>query len=355
MITKAELADRLHKSLTGLKLINPKVVSEKLRDHLVYCHKHYDEMDADAKDEVDKVFEALKVTAGEVIQAMPESLPKRKLLREHAKVSGKHHRATDLLSILEQPPVEKLKVPFTTDARSIFLESAQQLLDFVYDIKTRGSLKSPFHVCFSLFIQCVDDLLAGMHLAQHGYCPQAYAHTRSVLECLDKIDLFVQQPQWLTLWASDDEREIINELRPSAVREKLGNPRRDPFYNFLSQLGSHASFKAFQARVAVSREPAEGGRRKLVVWVGGSPQEHHMLWVHTYILHALLSVMAKIIGVFEDRLDQAEILVACGTLAERFSKYVLDHLVPWSKKNGIPTDELEREARRWPAQFVRPE
>lgn len=337
MISKAELNNRLKGSLDGVHPADMQTVWGKLLEHLSYCSQHYEELEGEAKAIVDEQFDILEEGVEQGLSQAPESVRKRELVRLRARAHGKHHQVTDFLLLLEQSPQDHLKLPFTEDAKAIFIEGTQRISDFLFDASQKP-LGPPHNVCFGLFFHCIDELLAGIHLAQHAYCMQAYAHARGALESLDKIELFVKQPQWIEVWIGDDERKIYNELRPKEVRKKLGNPLHDPLYSALSRLGSHASFKALQGRMVFTNEGAS-------VWCGGSPQVHHMLWAHFHLLHAMLSVYFKVIRVFDTRLNQEEVLKATEGIVQRFANYLIKHFVPWAKKNGIHVEDIEQDLR----------
>ncbi len=341
MISKKELDDRLKGAIATVKSADPLTMMNVLFEHLQYCAEHYEELDFEGKKIVDDSIEIMKDEFCKGIQSMPEGLEKRKVTRQYAKIESKHHDITDFMSLLEQPPKDHLKIPITLDAKALFKDGMQCILDFLFDVG-QHSLGPPLNVCFGLFFLCVDELLAGMHLAQHAYCTQSYSHVRSVIECLGKIELFVQKPQWIDLWSSDDEKKIYEELRPSAVRKKLGNPKRDEMYNFLSQLGSHPSFKGLQARMVFSKKESDDAKRVAHIWYGGSPQLHHMLWAQVNLLHTVLFVMMKVVSVFEEYLNRDEVLTFTTSFGRGYIKYLIDHFIPWAKENGLKVEDFEK-------------
>ena len=292
-ISKADLDKRLSESLSHMQPGDINAATAKLQEHMKYCSDHYSELDSGAKVTVDAAFDSLHESMGQIIEGLPDGHETRRAIRLHAQAGGKHYRIIDVMAALEAPPAEQLKTPFSIAARSLFEEGMQQVSDFLFDI-SRHTHASPHNICFILSFQCMDELLAAMHLAGHAYCGQAYAHVRAVHECLDKIELFAQQPHWIELWTSGDEKRIQEELRPAEVRRKLGSPRYDPLYGFLSRLGSHASFDSLKSRIAFETGAEPGTTEGARVWYGGTRQLHHILWSHFQILHALTAVLLKV-------------------------------------------------------------
>jgi hypothetical protein len=66
-----------------------------------------------------------------------------------------------------------------------------------------------------------DELTVAQYLARRNYSTLAYTHLRSVMEILDKIELFTMKPETAELWASGNEREIRKKLSPPHVMEML--------------------------------------------------------------------------------------------------------------------------------------
>lgn len=113
----------------------------------------------------------------------------------------------------------------------------------------------------------VDELTAAFYLAERRYTTQAYAHLRTVHDLLDKAELFFQQPEWADVWGSDDKGTILRELKPGAVRKKLGRPSFDPIYGFFTELGTHGTFEALRKRVTQKEKKED--RTQVAMRIGG--------------------------------------------------------------------------------------
>lgn len=251
--------------------------------------------------------------------------------------------AEELVEVLEGRNPES--VPILRDARRVFTKALQRVLDLLSDISKKPGSGPDEFAKIGLASFCVTEMLAAFHLAQHSFVNQAYAHIRSVFEHLDKIELFHEQPEWAELWCSDkpeDAKRVLLELKPAAVREKLGRPRYDPLYAWFSELGTHSTFNAIRSFSAKTASRKVGGRPTLQFWIGGCPFEHNIIFINSFLLLAGVEVTRVIRRVYAESLttdaaDQA-LVDTGGELLDFITKY----LVQFADQCGIDTRPLMR-------------
>jgi hypothetical protein len=336
-ISFRELKKRLDDLISSFDPTDYSTFTAKIFDFYKYSIENYDSLDDEAKRYVDRVTEDLKGIIRTGIDALPEGPQKRQALRQLGIAERKHFRAEDLLELLQSPAQQQ---PVLVDARATFVQIVQYILDVLFDV-TRHTHKGPANFSkIGLCYWAVDELVVSMHLAQHAFTTQAYAHIRTVFEIFDLIELFQTQPQWADLWVSGDDRKAWSELRPSKVRQKLGKPKHDPVYSFFSQLGPHGTFKGLQARAAKSAHPDKKDTKRFRLWVGGSPLVHHIVWTNSYCIYAAYRMLVKSIDVFLEYLNVSEMRKVIETAGELNAQFDRKHFVGWAKEVGVNPQPL---------------
>ena len=331
MIGKNELREKLVEFISSAD--TPAAMQAKIAEFMAYSIENYEHLDADAKAAVDQTFEELRKQAKNAIELMPEGSQKREFERIVGAAEGKHFYAENLLAGLESPT--ELKLEIVPAARRAFTDALQRILDFLFDASCRIHQGFDIFAIVGLFYWAVDELVAGMHLAQRAFANQCYTHIRTVDEILDKIQLFHQQPQWTALWVTGTEDEVWKELRPGAVRKKLGQPKHDPMYAFFSSLGPHGTFRGLQARTAMAARPKEDGSRLLKVWVGGTPQIHHIVWANTLCVYTAVQTLVKCASTLGKWLDPEEVSAAYKSAGETTREFFREHYVGWAQSEGL--------------------
>lgn len=223
----------------------------------------------------------------------------------------------------------------------IFQKRLQNIADLVFDV-TQNPLSGPANFGqLSLLNMCVNELLVTLHLLKHRYANQAYSHIRTVFEHLDRVELFRVKPEWADVWAGDDQKKILKELSPSAVRKKLGEERYDPIYGFFSSLGPHGTFQAVQ--VSAAREVKESNPKDISIrfCIGGTQFEHNIVWLNSFALYALYGVLLQLMRSFEKRLNEEECKEMLNEAFEEFILYMKEHLISWAQKRNLNTKALE--------------
>lgn len=336
MITKKDVGKKLKEIF---EKVNPKDQADLVKVlQLIsqYITEHYSELDEEVKKSFDKMIEGFLPEVKRVKDELPEGREKRELNRMLKEASGKHFSSKVLVKALERTTDRKMGV--LKDMRKFFIQRLQNILDFLSDVVEPSKKGHAEFAKIGLFYLCVDELLAAFQLAQHSFINQSYSHIRTVSEALDKIELFNQQPKWAELWMA----KILDpkkEFWPSAVRKKLGKNKIDPLYSFFSELGAHGTFRGIQARTARSKQLVDG-RPQIHFWIGGCPQEQHIIWVNVYLLYALTMMLLMIIRVYENFLNQDEVTdVSEGILIDN-TQFSEKHFIPWARKAGLDVSPL---------------
>ena len=337
-ITLAQLKGQLQQLLVETGNANASQLQAKVWEFMQYGIENYDELDEEAKSYVDRVFKELQKTAQAVADALPDGPEKRKMTRQLSLAGGGHFLAENLILILESP--SQHAHPIVAAARQSFAQLLQKTLDVLFDA-TRHTYEGPANFAkIGLCYWAIDELLAAFRLAQCAFTNQSYAHIRTDSEILNLIELFDKQPKWAQLWATGNDKEVWKDLRPAAVRKKLGTPKQDPMYSFLSEHGSHGTFRGLQARsLRVDRNNAEE-KKSFRIWVGGSPMVHHIVWTNSLCVYTALQLLAKCISIFSNYLNADEIKGVLETSSEITGQFFREHYVGWAKDAGLKYEPI---------------
>lgn len=316
-------------------LSNPKLFNERLKEVLEFAFSKEKEMDDEARAYVDSVIDGLLELMDDSIGKLPDSAHKRKMARLLALAEGKHHRADKLAEGLGNPAP---KLPIAEAAKPIFLRAVQSLLDILFDVTRHSSKGSAQFATLTMLYWCVDELNVAFFLAERKCATQAYSHIRTVHDLLGKIELFSQQPHWADVWGGEDERKILKELSPAAVREKLGRARFDPSYSLFSKSGSHGTFEGVRRRVLKHKK--ESDRVELTISIGGVPWDSEVVFSISMCLFAVNSTLVAAVQSFPDRLHHGEMLdIAKATTAESV-EFLEKHFARWMQEEGLDASEL---------------
>jgi hypothetical protein len=246
-------------TITGLDSINQYLVKS-----FAWLKDNYIEMDSEAQVYVDKVFEGLLDLSGETINKMPESHEKRKARILYKMAKGEHQSIEHLFQQLESNSLNKEDIVVEIESYAIL--GIQDIMDFLLDIRENKKDIS-LVPCIGLLHACIDEFLASIYLARHNYFIQANSHLRTILETLDRTILFSREPKLMEIWSGNDYKKKNSELSPSAVRKKLGKNAHDEFYGFLSDFGTHPSYKSFQSRTVVKK--SNELKKHITIMLGG--------------------------------------------------------------------------------------
>ncbi len=340
MITKADVGKKLKEIFESVNPKDQADLSGVLQLFFQYIKEHYGELDEEVQKSFDKMIDETLPEVKRAIDELPEGREKRQLRRMWKDASGKHFNSESLVKILEQPAqgeTEALK-----EIREIFINSLQNILDLLSDAVEPSRRGIAEFAKLGLFYLCVDELLAAFHMAQHSFVNQAYSHIRSILEAMNKIELFNRKPEWAELWASVDpkqKKQQLRELSPSSIRKKLGGERYDPFYGFFSEFGPHGTFRAIQTRSARKPELIDG-KPQIHFWIGGCPFEHNIIFINSYLLFSLGLVLSKVGSIYAHLLNREEVTEILNQIMEDSKRFNEAHFIPWAQKAGLDVSPL---------------
>lgn len=273
--------------------------------------------------------------AEENTKKMEDSPEKRQAMRMAASGLEKHHAATNMLKGLEREPPDQDDL--LKDWSAKVLKVQQSILDFLFDITQSENKIKHTPVMLGLMYACIDEYTVAHHLARHHYYFQANNHLRTIIETLDRIELFIKDSTMVDLWASEDKKKIRQELRPSKVRERLGRETFDPIYGYLSENGTHPTFDMFKGRALKNATP---GVMEARIFVAGTPLRHLRMFHYSFNLIVGNMFLSRLTNLFKESLNLAE----CSSVMEKLSKDILDHndkyFIPWAKENDIDVREF---------------
>jgi hypothetical protein len=294
-------------------------------------------LDPEAKKYSDAMFDNFFKTIESKARQLPDTPENRRSVRSTLRAQGKHQPASDYLKLLEMAPQN-----FTADNQEwsdAILIILQNILDFLFDVRDKGSLEGVKMVSYALFCSCFDELISALHLSRHQYFGQSNTHLRSILETLDRIDLFNKDPGMLKIWHGDDEGAILKELTPSTVRKKLGKPKFDPIYGFLCDTGAHPTFRNFQGRTVISADEAKN--KTALIFIGGTRIEH--VQITNFQLSMIIGnlLLNKIVGLYgSEALNFEGVEKALKENAGRFQSISKKLLLPLMERYGKDTAEF---------------
>jgi hypothetical protein len=335
-IAVGQIKDRLKEELINIDVSDAVAFNAAFVNFLQWCASSRDKFDDDGQKLFEEILGYLKTEFRKKIAEMPDTPQKRTLARKIGIADGQHLAAESLVATLAKTSVlGSLIEPAVTEFKSIL----QNIVDVLFDVSKKG-LNFARVAMVGLSYWAVDELLAANHLAQHAFVNQAYNHIRTVWEILDKLNLFHQQPEWAELWAKGSDREVLRELNPSAVRQKLGKKKHDPWYSLFSEIGPHATYRGFQAR-SQNETPRSGQPRfQHRIWVAGTGIDSKIIAVNTMCAFAAMKLLLTLSHVFSADLHPDEIKEVIENAIKHFQFFWTDYFAECGQKDGWPVDEL---------------
>lgn len=344
-ITLQDLGTRLVDSFKASGNPKDSLVQWKVMvEHLMYCLSNYDHLEPEAQKVTDDLQEQLTAMVEEQLEAMPDTIEKRKIRRLSRGSKGKRLYSDGYIKVLESP-VDTAKVhAIYNKTRELFAKNLQIIMDFYQDI-TDNTLNGPAMFCkLTLIGVCIDELLVAFHLSQRSYAGQSFSHIRTIQECIDLVELFNKEPKWADLWTSDKpSKEIWKDLKPSKVREKLGKDEVfGKIYSLLSGSGSHPSFEMLRTRCRMAIKLTPKGHRQFSVSVGGTPKTKEAIFSHLFVLLSMVMVLAQMANSFKQFLNEAEIVETLKSMTDEFTGFVIEFLVKPLEDAGKDMSDMKK-------------
>jgi hypothetical protein len=238
------------------------------------------------------------------LQEAPDGADVRNMKRMVALGLKKHFEAKKFIDYF--PAILEKEDVLVEEAVVIISKTLQCLIDILHDA-TQDSQQGPAKVailgpCYWLF----DEVTVAQFLARRNYATLAYTHLRSVMEILDKIELFTKKPENAELWVSGDEREVWKKLSPPRGRELLGRDSLDAVYKYFSEEGSHATFTAMRPRLR-KRSDNHGETPRTAIMIGGMKDIARQMSILIYCIQLASQAILMAEQGFSDRLHDPDI------------------------------------------------
>jgi hypothetical protein len=238
------------------------------------------------------------------LQEAPDGADVRKMKRIVALGRKKHFEAKKFIEYF--PTIMHKEDPLVDEAVLVLGRTLQCLVDILHDA-TQDSQEGPANIAIlGLSYWLFDELTVAQYLARRNYSTLAYTHLRSVMEILDKIELFTKKPEAAELWASGNEHEIWKKLSPPRVRELLGRDSLDPVYKYFSEEGSHATFTAMRPRLR-KQSDISGEIPKIAIMIGGMKDSARQMSILIYCIQLGGQAIVMTERAFSDRLHDLDI------------------------------------------------
>lgn len=323
-------------------IAHPEQFRDKFKEVLDFAVANESSMDAEANAYFNDLTDRIASLFERATDNLADSPDKRRMLRLIAGVKRKHHKAETFLKRLGMPyPVP---IPIVEAARPVFLDAQQSVLDLLWDATRKPQHGVAQFATLGLLYWTVDELTAAFYLAERRYTTQAYGHLRTVHDLLEKAELFFQQPQWADIWASGDKKKILEELSPGAIRRKLGRPKFDPVYGFLTELGTHGTWEALRKRVTQTGKKED--RVQVAMRIGGTPWDREVDMTVVGCILTVFSTLLSIVKIYDARLHQREAVAIVRARFEQQSEFLHEHFLEPRKKEDIDTSALAETLRK---------
>jgi hypothetical protein len=286
-------------------LADPNHFAQHLKSFFEACTEHYDQATDEGKAFVEERVRRTGSVFEQLIRKAPDGVENRKSLRTLSVLQNKHFQAKDLFETFAEPAATT--DAWLNEATAVLTRTVQSLMDLLHDA-TRGSANGAAQLANrGLLYWLIDEVTAAQFLARQSHATLAYPHLRSMMEIIDKVQLFTKSPEEADLWASGDEQKIWKKLSPPRVREKLGKSNFDPTYRYFSEQGSHSTFTAMQSRVRKAPSTSEQGI-SIAIIIGGIEDRPRQANILLYAILLTNVAIARAAFAFIDRLNSEEVV-----------------------------------------------
>jgi hypothetical protein len=325
-------------SLLENSVPGPEIGGKIILEIISFLGKNYENMDEEMQKITDGVFSGFQEQAEIFLKEAPDVAETREAKRLLRSMKHELPTAKGLIAVMESKA--EIKEPIVLETRNLFEKHFQSFLDVLYDISVEESHKGEASFAkLSLLFSCVDELVTGFHLAQRAYSNQAYSHIRTVLESLNKIELFVRDESYAKLWLSNDEKEKFKKLRPKAVRDKLGI-KKDELYGFLSVYGTHVTSEYVHSKSGRYVKVSESGNPEIVFFISGTKYTSHILTANLNCLVALSLALVYVGKAFPHNVHSEDYSRILGRLSQDLREY-MGRYIGFFKKTGFDIQEIE--------------
>ncbi len=162
--------------------------------------EHYEDATVEGKAYFDNWLAKFYEFLSAKLQEAPDGAGTRKMKRMVALGRKKHFDAKKFIDYF--PTILHEEDTLVDEAVLVLGRTLQCLFDILHDA-TQDSQEGPAKIAIlGLSYWLFDELTVAQYLARRNYSTLAYTHLRSVMEILDKIELFTEKPETAELWAS---------------------------------------------------------------------------------------------------------------------------------------------------------
>jgi hypothetical protein len=168
-----------------------------------------------------------------------------------------------------------------------------------------------------LGIRLFNAAAVSIKLALSGYYQKAFVHVRDILETYFLVDYLRSSPAQISVWKNSDNKKLKKDFSPLRIREELDKrdgytqQERKKFYDLVSQLASHATYKGFQLTT-------QGGLGRIGPFVDEAKLQARLEEMAKRFGHAAICLLSDFEGT-DHRLDLTR-------------KHYLDMMNAWGKK-----------------------
>jgi len=103
-----------------------------------------------------------------------------------------------------------------------------------------------------LGIRLFNAAACSIKLGLSGYYQNAFQHARDVMETYFLLDYLRSNPEKIAVWKNADNKQLINEFGPGAIRRALdardgfNSGQRKAIYDLISSHATHVSYRGFR-------------------------------------------------------------------------------------------------------------
>lgn len=310
-------------------------VQEAFREFLSWLSKNEKSLSDEGIAYFDLILENFNKVATEYVSNMPDSPDKRKASRLLEKKNGERINVSKMLKAFQEQHGYHTKI--IDDWSEVLLATHQSIADFLFDIAKQKASRISV-IVLTLLYGCMDELIVAHHLGRHFYFIQANAHLRTVLETIDRVELFIKEPSWIEVWAGSDWRKIQLELGPGAVRKKLEKDAFDPLYGYLSNNGTHVSYDIFRSRMFQSMDKENEAR----VFVGGTPLVHLQMFHFMFSIIVSNLLLSRVVTLFgKIALNHNEVMEVYKNLTLKFQDFHAMNFKKWALEEKLDASSFE--------------
>jgi hypothetical protein len=166
-----------------------------------------------------------------------------------------------------------------------FRDASDSIEQYLIDGAAQMSGAAPIAI-FHLICRSLADLRSAQYLASSGFPVQMYSLVRPVIESINLVDLFVQEPSAADEWMAGEHRKF----RPAVVRKKLGLGDDDVYSWACAH--SHPRFAGMQLTTYTVTDNATG-KTTVQPFIGGLPLEFPSVLMATTFPGNILCMLSE--------------------------------------------------------------